>query len=341
MTVDLGELTQPRPANLAALPEFGPGDTIRVMARVVEGERERLQPFEGVVIRVREGAAGSFTVRRIASGVGVERTFPWNSPRVEDYYSATSLPPQNIQNNPPTQRYKVHANVRVCPGTEVKYTANVWDASGRPTWGPSGWTVHPLRSFGGTIAGDKIQLRWQMGSVLGIESLNLLRAEAGRPLMAERVNDVPIPTLDQAGRQILTYSYDDDLAGVPSNWESVWYTLEAVGAGRSTRTLANTAVSLSDLRQLMGLKLEPSAGAGPVHVSLLARQDLEKKPEVRVFDVAGRAIQELELTGTGGILEATWDGRREDGAVVGSGVYFVVARLDSEVIVGRVTRLGN
>lgn len=83
MTVDLGELTQPRPVNLAALPEFGPGDTIRVMARVVEGERERLQPFEGVVIRVREGAAGSFTVRRIASGVGVERTFPWNSPRVD------------------------------------------------------------------------------------------------------------------------------------------------------------------------------------------------------------------------------------------------------------------
>ncbi|MDA0271541.1 MAG: 50S ribosomal protein L19 [Chloroflexi bacterium] len=83
MTVDLRDLAQPRPEGLAALPEFGPGDTIRVMARVVEGERERLQPFEGVVIRVKQGPAGNFTVRRIASGVGVERTFPWNSPRVD------------------------------------------------------------------------------------------------------------------------------------------------------------------------------------------------------------------------------------------------------------------
>lgn len=83
MTVDLRELTQPRPENLAALPDFGAGDTVRVMARVVEGERERLQPFEGVVIKVKAGAAASFTVRRIASGVGVERTFPFNSPRLD------------------------------------------------------------------------------------------------------------------------------------------------------------------------------------------------------------------------------------------------------------------
>lgn len=83
MAIDLTELAQPRPAHLPALPEFGAGDTVRVQARVVEGDRERLQPFEGVVIRVRNGPAGNFTVRRIASGIGVERTFPFNSPRLE------------------------------------------------------------------------------------------------------------------------------------------------------------------------------------------------------------------------------------------------------------------
>ena len=80
MSIDLRELAQPANANL---PQFGAGDTIRVMVRVVEGDRERLQPFEGVVISVKHGPAGNFTVRRIASGVGVERTFPFNSPRVE------------------------------------------------------------------------------------------------------------------------------------------------------------------------------------------------------------------------------------------------------------------
>ncbi|MBM3141043.1 MAG: 50S ribosomal protein L19 [Chloroflexi bacterium] len=80
MSIDLRELAPP--AN-PELPQFGPGDTVRVLVRVVEGDRERLQPFEGVVIRVKGGAAGNFTVRRIASGVGVERTFPLSSPRVE------------------------------------------------------------------------------------------------------------------------------------------------------------------------------------------------------------------------------------------------------------------
>jgi large subunit ribosomal protein L19 len=80
MSIDLRELAQP--AN-PALPPFSTGDTIRVLVRVVEGDRERLQPFEGVVIRTKHGPAGNFTVRRIASGVGVERTFPFNSPRVE------------------------------------------------------------------------------------------------------------------------------------------------------------------------------------------------------------------------------------------------------------------
>ncbi len=65
--------------------EFGPGDTVKVSAKVVEGGRERTQVFEGVVIRIREGGAdANFTVRRIAShGVGVERTFLYYSPRVE------------------------------------------------------------------------------------------------------------------------------------------------------------------------------------------------------------------------------------------------------------------
>jgi large subunit ribosomal protein L19 len=67
------------------LPPFGPGDTVRVSVRVVEGERERLQDFEGVVIRRRAGGINeNFTVRRIgAHGIGVERTFLLHSPRVE------------------------------------------------------------------------------------------------------------------------------------------------------------------------------------------------------------------------------------------------------------------
>jgi large subunit ribosomal protein L19 len=63
---------------------FGPGDTVRVQVKIVEGEKERIQAFEGVVIRRRgEGGRASFTVRRISYGVGVERTFPLHSPRIE------------------------------------------------------------------------------------------------------------------------------------------------------------------------------------------------------------------------------------------------------------------
>src|SRR5688572_25186198 len=68
----------------ADLPEIRPGDTVRVSVRVVEGNRERLQNFEGTVLRVRGGGLdAAFTVRRISSGVGVERTFLIHSPRVE------------------------------------------------------------------------------------------------------------------------------------------------------------------------------------------------------------------------------------------------------------------
>jgi large subunit ribosomal protein L19 len=66
------------------LPEFGPGDTVRVHVKVIEGGRERLQMFEGTVIGRRGAGVGeSFTVRRISHGVGVERIFPLHSPRVE------------------------------------------------------------------------------------------------------------------------------------------------------------------------------------------------------------------------------------------------------------------
>jgi large subunit ribosomal protein L19 len=65
------------------VPEFGPGDTVRVGVRVVEGERERLQAFEGVCIaRKNAGLNSSFTLRKISYGEGVERIFPLYSPRV-------------------------------------------------------------------------------------------------------------------------------------------------------------------------------------------------------------------------------------------------------------------
>lgn len=65
------------------LPEIEVGDTVRVFVKVIEGNRERLQNFEGVIIKIQGGGVRkSFTVRRISYGVGVERTFPFNSPRI-------------------------------------------------------------------------------------------------------------------------------------------------------------------------------------------------------------------------------------------------------------------
>lgn len=65
------------------LPDFRAGDTVRVHAKVVEGTRERIQIFEGVVIKRRgTGVSASYTVRKISGGVGVERTFPLHTPRV-------------------------------------------------------------------------------------------------------------------------------------------------------------------------------------------------------------------------------------------------------------------
>jgi large subunit ribosomal protein L19 len=65
------------------VPDFSPGDTVRVHVRVVEGERERIQVFEGIVIRRRGSKLSeTFTVRKVSFGVGVERTFPLHSPMI-------------------------------------------------------------------------------------------------------------------------------------------------------------------------------------------------------------------------------------------------------------------
>jgi len=80
--MDIRSIVQPK--KNPKIPDFRPGDTVRVMARVVEGDRERVQAFEGVVIRKRRGGINSnFTVRRVTHGIGVERTFPLYSPRLE------------------------------------------------------------------------------------------------------------------------------------------------------------------------------------------------------------------------------------------------------------------
>ena len=69
--------------NFNEVPEFGTGDTVEVHVKVKEGEKERIQKFKGTVIKVQgAGMSRCFTVRKMASGVGVERTFPFGSPNV-------------------------------------------------------------------------------------------------------------------------------------------------------------------------------------------------------------------------------------------------------------------
>jgi large subunit ribosomal protein L19 len=66
------------------IPEFGVGDTLKVHIKIKEGARERIQIFEGFVLKIQNGGVSrTFTVRRIASGVGVEKTFPINSPKID------------------------------------------------------------------------------------------------------------------------------------------------------------------------------------------------------------------------------------------------------------------
>ncbi len=67
------------------LPDFKPGDNVSVSYKIIEGDKERVQLFKGDVIKIQgTGATKTFTIRRIASGIGVERTFPFNSPNVGD-----------------------------------------------------------------------------------------------------------------------------------------------------------------------------------------------------------------------------------------------------------------
>jgi large subunit ribosomal protein L19 len=73
------------------IPSFKPGDTIRVHAKIIEGDKERIQVFEGVVLsRANGGNRQSFTVRKISYGVGVERVFPLHSPRIDKIEVVTS-----------------------------------------------------------------------------------------------------------------------------------------------------------------------------------------------------------------------------------------------------------
>ena len=70
-----------------AVPEFGPGDTLRIDVKVVEGTRERIQAFEGVCIgRKNDGIGSSFTVRKMSYGEGVERVFPLYSPKIQEIH---------------------------------------------------------------------------------------------------------------------------------------------------------------------------------------------------------------------------------------------------------------
>ena len=66
------------------LPEFRVGDTVKVNVKIIEGKRERIQAFEGIVMSIQGSGVGkTFTVRKMSSGIGVERIFPFNSPKVE------------------------------------------------------------------------------------------------------------------------------------------------------------------------------------------------------------------------------------------------------------------
>ena len=66
------------------MPDFRPGDTVKVFLRILEGEKERIQVFQGAVLRLRKGGVDStFTVRKVSDGVGVERVFPMHSPFIE------------------------------------------------------------------------------------------------------------------------------------------------------------------------------------------------------------------------------------------------------------------
>jgi len=81
--MDVREFVKPKMN--PAIAQITPGDTVRISLKTVEGDKERLQNFQGLVIRIRKGVdGGSFTVRRVSHGIGVERTFPFQSPSVQN-----------------------------------------------------------------------------------------------------------------------------------------------------------------------------------------------------------------------------------------------------------------
>ena len=81
--MDVREFVKPK-VN-PSIPQISPGDTVKVGLKAMDGDKERLQHFQGVVIKMRRGVAGgSFTVRRVSYGIGVERTFPFQSPHVQN-----------------------------------------------------------------------------------------------------------------------------------------------------------------------------------------------------------------------------------------------------------------
>ena len=83
MSKDLMSIVEATQYRDVSLPDFGPGDTVAVHVRVVEGQKSRIQIFQGVVISIRGGGARkTFMVRKISNGVGVERVFPYHSPGI-------------------------------------------------------------------------------------------------------------------------------------------------------------------------------------------------------------------------------------------------------------------
>ena len=83
MSADLMKLVEATQFRETELPAFEPGDTIAVHVRVIEGQKERIQVFQGVVISLKgHGSSQTFTVRKISNGVGVERIFPYHSPKI-------------------------------------------------------------------------------------------------------------------------------------------------------------------------------------------------------------------------------------------------------------------
>jgi large subunit ribosomal protein L19 len=131
------------------IPDFRPGDTVRVHVKVVEGERHRIQAFEGVVIRVRRGGVNStFTVRRVSHSVGVERVFPYYSPLVDkvDVVRVGSVRRAKLY----YLRDRVGKAARIKPGSRARFEALT---AGRPAVLPEEPKEEELIEVGETMEG--------------------------------------------------------------------------------------------------------------------------------------------------------------------------------------------